>query len=223
MPHCWKSHVAAKLVWCSGVYVFHKHLVFIPRRSRRDIVLALSLHPSVHSLRPQFLSVRNHISVPLVRFDSFMVKMRSTMDSRYLISFVKIEPLTLSNILDRRLLWSEWYRTWTSGLVKWDLCFVIYIFLSINPSSGDINSSNLSCSRLKAGRPQSLGSSREEHTWSSTESSGYGTDSSCKNRIPVPKANSFGGMGSFIYSHLKSPMRGGSLSKAGQCQLHRLR
>ena len=68
---------------------------------------------------------------------------------------------------------------------------------------------------MKTGRPQSLGSSREEHTWSSTESSGYGTDSSCKNRIPVPKANSFGGMGSFIYSHLKSPMRGGSLSKAG--------
>ena len=30
-------------------------------------------------------------------------------------------------------------------LDKWDLCFVIYMFLSNNPSSGDINSSNLSC------------------------------------------------------------------------------
>ena len=28
---------------------------------------------------------------------------------------------------------------------KKDLCFVIYMFLSNNPSSGDINSSNLSC------------------------------------------------------------------------------
>ena len=31
------------------------------------------------------------------------------------------------------------------GLDKWDLCFVIYMFLSNNPSLGDINSSNLSC------------------------------------------------------------------------------
>ena len=31
------------------------------------------------------------------------------------------------------------------GLDKWDLCFVIYMLLSNNPSSGDINSSNLSC------------------------------------------------------------------------------
>ena len=29
--------------------------------------------------------------------------------------------------------------------LKWDLCFVIYMFLSNNPSSGDINSSNLPC------------------------------------------------------------------------------
>ena len=28
---------------------------------------------------------------------------------------------------------------------KWELCFVIYMFLSNNPSSGDINSSNLPC------------------------------------------------------------------------------
>ena len=31
------------------------------------------------------------------------------------------------------------------GLDKLDLCFVIYMFLSNNPSSGDINSSNLPC------------------------------------------------------------------------------
>ena len=31
------------------------------------------------------------------------------------------------------------------GLDKWDLCFVISMFLSNNPLSGDINSSNLSC------------------------------------------------------------------------------
>ena len=30
-------------------------------------------------------------------------------------------------------------------LDKWDLCFVIYMFLSNNPSSGYINSSNLPC------------------------------------------------------------------------------
>ena len=31
-------------------------------------------------------------------------------------------------------------------LDKWDLCFVIYMFLSNNLSSGDIILSNLSCS-----------------------------------------------------------------------------
>ena len=31
------------------------------------------------------------------------------------------------------------------GLDKWGLCFVVYMFLSNYPSSGDINSSNLSC------------------------------------------------------------------------------
>ena len=38
------------------------------------------------------------------------------------------------------------------GLDKWDLCFVIYMFLSNNPSSGDINSSNLSCFYHKLGK-----------------------------------------------------------------------
>ena len=79
--------------------------VVIPRRSWRDIVLALSVRPSVHSVRPHFLSVRSHISVPiglilfilhrLVRFYSFLVQMISTIDSQYSISFVKIDLLTL--------------------------------------------------------------------------------------------------------------------------------
>ena len=74
---------------------FSYHLPFktfiIPRRSRRDIVLASSVRPSVHSVRPSgFIS-----QYLLVRFDSFLVQMISTMDSRYLISLVKIDPLTL--------------------------------------------------------------------------------------------------------------------------------
>ena len=36
-------------------------------------------------------------------------------------------------------------------LDNWDLCFMIYMFLSNNPSSGDINSSNLSCSNYAPG------------------------------------------------------------------------
>ena len=40
-------------------------LFIIHRRSQRDIFLASSMHPSVHSFRPYFVSVRNHISVPI--------------------------------------------------------------------------------------------------------------------------------------------------------------
>ena len=39
-------------------------------------------------------------------------------------------------------------------LDKWDLCFVIYMFLSNNPSSGDINSLNLPCSLQLSSRTQ---------------------------------------------------------------------
>ena len=38
-------------------------LFIIPRRSRRDIFGVV--RASVHSVRPHFLSVRNHISVPI--------------------------------------------------------------------------------------------------------------------------------------------------------------
>ena len=69
-------------------------VLFIPRRSRRDIVLASSVHsvhPSVHTF-----CLSGTISQYLfVRFDSFLVQMISTMDSRYPISLVKIDPLTL--------------------------------------------------------------------------------------------------------------------------------
>ena len=58
--------------------------LFIPRRSQRDIVLASSVRPS--GTISQYL---------LVRFDSFLVQMMGTMDSRYPISLVKIDPLTL--------------------------------------------------------------------------------------------------------------------------------
>ena len=70
-------------------------LVFIPRQSRRDIVLAssvrLSVRPSVHT----FCLSGTISQYLLVRFDSFLVQMISTIDSRYSISLAKIEPLTL--------------------------------------------------------------------------------------------------------------------------------
>ncbi|CAE1290439.1 R3H domain-containing protein 2,R3H domain-containing protein 1,Protein encore [Acanthosepion pharaonis] len=68
----------------------------------------------------------------------------------------------------------------------------------------------------KLSRPASLGGSKEDlgsRPWSSTDSSsGYGTDSSVKSRVPVTKAGSFGG---FSNSHsIKAGIfRGNSLSK----------
>jgi len=67
----------------------------------------------------------------------------------------------------------------------------------------------------KLDRPQSLGSSKEEMPWSSCDSSGYGTDTMAKTtRVLIPKANSFGGTGTFVLQHMKSPAHN-SLSKAG--------
>ena len=60
-------------------------------RSRRDIVLASSVRPSVHSVRPSG-TISQYL---LVRFDSFLVQMISTMDSLNPISLVKINPLSL--------------------------------------------------------------------------------------------------------------------------------
>ena len=70
------------------------HFHIIPRRSRRDIVLAASVRPfrpSVH-----FFCLSGTISqYLLVRFDSFLVQMISTMNFRYPSTLVKIDPLTL--------------------------------------------------------------------------------------------------------------------------------
>ena len=70
----------------------HSRLI-IPRRSRRDIVLAASVRPFRPSVRTFCLSgtISQYL---LVRFNSFMVQMISTMDSRYPVSLVKIDPLT---------------------------------------------------------------------------------------------------------------------------------
>ena len=46
----------------AGIVEYSLNL-FIPRRSQRDKGLALCVRVSVHSVRPHFLSVGNHISV----------------------------------------------------------------------------------------------------------------------------------------------------------------
>ena len=69
---------------------------FYSRRSRRDIVLASSVCPSVHSVHPSTLCLSGTISqYLLVKFDSILVQMISTIDSRYPISLVEIDSLTL--------------------------------------------------------------------------------------------------------------------------------
>ena len=57
----WTRHHHKSLVVLAAV----GSVFVIPRLSRRDIVLALSVRASLHSVRPHFLSVRNHISVPI--------------------------------------------------------------------------------------------------------------------------------------------------------------
>ena len=68
------------------------------------VVRACVRPSSIPSVRPHVLSARNHISVPIGQINSFLVRMISTMDSRYPISLVKIDPLTLE------LLPLFWYR-----------------------------------------------------------------------------------------------------------------
>ena len=63
--------------------------VIIPRRSRRDIVLA----SSVHSVRPSVLPSGTISQYLLVRFDSFLVQMISTMDSQTSNKFGQNQPL----------------------------------------------------------------------------------------------------------------------------------
>ena len=47
------------------VFFYSIGLFIIVRRGQRDIFLASSVHPSVHSVGPHFLYVQNHISVPI--------------------------------------------------------------------------------------------------------------------------------------------------------------
>ena len=85
----------ALLNWTSKSFIT---LFFIPRRSRRDIILASSVRLSVHSVCPSvhtFCLSGTISQYLLVRFDSILVQMIRTMDSRYFISLVKIDPLTL--------------------------------------------------------------------------------------------------------------------------------
>ena len=74
------------------------YFYIIPRRSQRDIVLVSSVRTSVCPFPPSvhtFCLSGTISQYLLVRFDSFLVKMISTMTSRYPISLVKIDPLTL--------------------------------------------------------------------------------------------------------------------------------
>ena len=70
------------------------YLLVIPRRSRRDIVLASSVRTSIPWVLT-FYPSRTISQYLMVRFNSFLVQVISTMDSRYPVSFVKIGPLTL--------------------------------------------------------------------------------------------------------------------------------
>ena len=77
---------------------FSKHAYIIPRRSQRDIVLASSMPASVHPFRPSVLTFclsGTKSQYLLVRFDSLLVQMISTMESRYPISLVETDPLSL--------------------------------------------------------------------------------------------------------------------------------
>ena len=66
-------------------------IVFIPRRSQKDIVFASSVRPSVRN----FSCVSNHISVLICQIRCIVGINFSTMHSLYPISFVKNDPLTL--------------------------------------------------------------------------------------------------------------------------------
>ena len=72
----------------------HTFYIIIPRQSRRDMVLASSITfvlPSVHT----FCLSGTISQYLLVKFGSFLVQMISTMNSRYPLSCVKMDPVTL--------------------------------------------------------------------------------------------------------------------------------
>ena len=86
-----KSRVRHVHVMSLNLLTSRNSPVIIPRQSWRDIILASSVRPSVHT----FCLSGTISHYPLVRFNSSLVQMISTMDSRYPISLVKIDPLTL--------------------------------------------------------------------------------------------------------------------------------
>ena len=73
-------------------------LYIIHRLSLRDIFLSLSLHPSAHSVRPQFLPVQNHISVPIIQIEIFLC----TTDKYHVLSisykFRQMRPCSTGNV-----------------------------------------------------------------------------------------------------------------------------
>ena len=86
--------------WDTDPEEFCKFIFYPPTKSEgyRFGVVRASVRPSVHSVRPsvRFFCLSGTISqYLLVRFNSFLVQMISTMNSRYPISLVKIDPLTL--------------------------------------------------------------------------------------------------------------------------------
>ena len=76
--------------------IWGEWLFITPRRRRRDIfgIVRESVHPSIPSVHTFCLS-RTISQYLLVRFDLFLVQMISTMNSRYPLSLVIIDPLTL--------------------------------------------------------------------------------------------------------------------------------
>ena len=99
--YCTNTREYTNIPSCRGKLVYNLYRlqegIFIPPRSRRDIVLVSSVSQSVHSVRfyPTFCLSGTISQYLLVRFDLFLVQMISITDSRYPISFVKIDPLTL--------------------------------------------------------------------------------------------------------------------------------
>ena len=78
------------------VVVLLSLFVIIPRRSRGDIHVVLASAVRPFRLSDHTFCLSGIMSQYLiVRFDSFLVQMISTIDSQYQISLVKIDPITL--------------------------------------------------------------------------------------------------------------------------------
>ena len=98
----WYAHLFFTCFSHRGSNAATNGLIILRRSRRRDIVLTssvrLSVRPPVHSVRPSIRTFCLSGTISqylLVRFSSFLVQMISTMNYRYPISLVKIDPLTL--------------------------------------------------------------------------------------------------------------------------------